>query len=363
MKKASLSFAHKTSTAFTLVEILVSLAILVLLVVLFGQIITHATTITRVDSRHVDTDTQARVVLDRISADIGRMLKRTDLDYYVKQPQGYNGHGNGHAYGHKVQTGQQGSDQIAFFCQTPAYPESGSFTAAQQGSVALVAYRINEDNTQPAYLRLERMAKGMLWNSISNTSNLNNAKLPLVFLPQTIAAMGKTWYAAVHSDTTNDSQDTDYETIGPDVFRLEYYYLLKNGAVKGEPWDVTDASRATQSTINTVRVSGTDYWSPIGLGDVQAIVVAIAVIDRTNRSLVNSVSSTALSDLESDLADFADAKGLGNPAKKIGEMEDSWNQTLATVIGQGVTGEGSKFPPAAASAIRVYSRYIDIGWR
>ena len=362
MKTVSLSFAQKASAAFTLVEILVSVAVLVLLVVLFGQIISRATTITRVDSRHVDTDTQARVILDRISADIGRMLKRTDLDYYVKQPQGYNGHGNGHAYGHKVQTGQQGSDQIALFCQTPAYPESG-FTAAQQGSVALVAYRINEDSTQPAYLRLERMAKGMLWNSVSNSSNLNNqgTKLPLVFLPQTIAGMGKPWYAAVNSDTSNSSQDDDYETIGPDVFRFEYYYLLKSGAVKGEPWDVT--VRTTQETINTVKISGTSYWAPIGLGDVQAIVVAIAVIDRTNRSLVNSVSSTALSDLASDLADFADAKGLGNPAKKIGDMEASWNQTLATVTSQGVTGEGSKFPPTAASAIRVYSRYIDIGWR
>jgi hypothetical protein len=360
--RTAVTINRKIHAAFTLVEILVSVAVLLLMVALFAQMVSHATAITRVDSRHVDTDTQARAVLDRIAADIGRMLKRTDLDYYVKQPQGYNGHGNGHAYGHKVQNGQQGSDQIAFFCQTPAYPESG-FTAAQQGSVALVAYRINEDSTQLAYRRLERMAKGMLWNSVSNTSNLNNAKLPLVFLPQTITAMGKTWYAAVHSDTTSDSQDTDYETIGPDVFRFEYYYLLKNGAVKGEPWDVTDPSRATQSTINTVRVSGTDYWSPIGLGDVQAIVAAIAVIDRTNRSLVNSVSSTALDDLASDLADFADAKGLGNPAKKIGDMEDSWNQTLATVTSQGVTGEGSKFPPAAASAIRVYSRYIDIGWQ
>src|SRR5438874_65827 len=317
---------HKIPAAFTLIEIIVSVAVLLLLVVLFGQMVNRATAITRVDSRHVDTDSQARAVLDKIAADIGRMVKRTDVDYYVKQPTGYNGHGNGHAYGHKVQTGQQGSDQITFFCQTPGYPESGTFTAAQQGPIALVAYRINEDSTQPAYLRLERMAKGMLWNSVSNNSNLNNqsTKLPLVFLPQTIAGMGKPWYAAVNSDTTSSSQDPEYETIGPDVFRLEYYYLLKNGAVKGEPWDVT--VRTTQSTINTVRLSGTDYWAPIGLGDVQAIAVAVAVIDRANRSLVNSVSSTALSDLASDLADFADAKGLGNPAKKIGEMEHSWNQ-------------------------------------
>src|SRR5881275_2032667 len=133
MKAARISVIHNRSAGFTLIEIIVSVAVLLLLVVLFGQIVNHATAITHVDSRHVDTDTQARVVLDRISADIGRMIKRSDLDYYVKQPQGYNGHGNGHAYGHKVQTGQQGSDQIAFFCQTPAYPESGSFTAAQQG--------------------------------------------------------------------------------------------------------------------------------------------------------------------------------------------------------------------------------------
>src|SRR5947207_11242779 len=157
MKKVSLSFARKASAAFTLVEILVSLATLVLLVVLFGQIITHATTITGVDSRHVDTDSQARVVLDRISADIGRMLKRTDVDYYVKQPTGYNGHGNGHAYGHKVQTGQQGSDQIAFFTQTQGYYPSG-FTTAQQGPISLIAYRINQDSTQSAYLRLERLS-------------------------------------------------------------------------------------------------------------------------------------------------------------------------------------------------------------
>src|SRR5438876_4478785 len=172
MRTRRVKVNHKISAAFTLIEVMVSIAILVFMVALFAQVISHATAITRVDSRHVDTDTQARAVLDRFAADVSRMLKRTDLDYYVKQPAGYNGHGNGHGYGHQLQTGQQGSDQIAFFCQTSAYPESGNFTPAQQGPVALVAYRINEDSTQPAYLRLESMAKGMLWNSISNSSNL-----------------------------------------------------------------------------------------------------------------------------------------------------------------------------------------------
>src|SRR5947207_11003583 len=137
MRTDGVSVNHKKPAAFTLLEMIVSIAVLLLLVALFGQVINRATAITRIDSRHVDTDTQARAVLDRISADIGRMLKRTDVDYYVKQPQGYNGHGNGHAYGHKVQTGQQGSDQIAFFTQTQGYYPSG-FTTAQQGPISLI---------------------------------------------------------------------------------------------------------------------------------------------------------------------------------------------------------------------------------
>ena len=65
---------HKIPAAFTLIEIIVSVAVLLLLVVLFGQMVNRATAITRVDSRHVDTDSQARAVLDKIAADIGRMI-------------------------------------------------------------------------------------------------------------------------------------------------------------------------------------------------------------------------------------------------------------------------------------------------
>ena len=73
-----------------------------------------------------------------------------------------------------------------------------------------------------------------------------------VFTPLTIAA---TWPAA-----TNATMDADYEEIGPQVFRFEYYYMLTNGNLS-----VTSAS---------------------GMRDVAAIVVDIAVIDPKSKVLL-----------------------------------------------------------------------------
>ena len=143
-----------------------------------------------------------------------------------------------------------------------------------------------------------------------------------------------------------------YEVVGPQVFRFEYWYLLKNGNLTDVPWD-TDA-RPTQTTIDTP--------SGIGLTDVQAIAVAIAVIDPTSRSLVSSTSATGLFDLASDLDDFKTAPGRGvGGAKKAGDLEYRWNTVLETVAQTRVRlALPSKFPPPAASAIRVYCRYYDL---
>src|SRR6266513_3051480 len=115
----------RLSAAFSLVEIMVAVAVLVILTILVAQLTNSATAITRLGTKHIDADTQGRAVLDRIGIDIAQMLKRTDVDYYIKRPTGYNGHGNGHGYGHRLQTGQQGSDQCAFFTSVPGYYPSG----------------------------------------------------------------------------------------------------------------------------------------------------------------------------------------------------------------------------------------------
>jgi hypothetical protein len=323
---------------FTLVEMLVSTGVLVLLILVITQVINTTATTARPANKHIDTDSEARTVLDRIAIDFAQMLKRTDVDYYLKGPTNYNGHGNGHGWGRKLQTGQQGSDQIAAFSQVPGYyPSSGS-----QSPLSLVAYRVNQNSSpgNPSYLKLERMGKGLVWNGVSNSYT------PLVFLPLTIAA---TWPAATQNDNSNNSVDSTYETIGPGVFRLEYYYVLKNGSATDVPWDVVE--RPDQTSLTTP--------INIGLTDVEAIVVVIAVIDSTSRSLISNAS---LLDLVSDLADFATApgRGVGNQDKYIGGVEANWEKAVETIATTGRTSSNSAVPPEAAKAIRIYSRSFDL---
>jgi prepilin-type N-terminal cleavage/methylation domain-containing protein len=340
--------AQGTGRAFTLIEMLISIAVLALLVLLVTQVVNSAATVARTGSKHIDTDTQGRVILDRMAIDFAQMLKRPDVDCYLKGPASYTGHGNGHAWGRRVQTGQQGSDQIAFFSQVPGYYPTGV-----QSPISLVAYRVNQSTNvgNPSYLRLQRMGKGLLWNGVSNATNpSNSAVYPIVFLPQTIASVGS-WSAAIINNNSASSTDSAYETIGPQIFRFEYYYLLKNGNLTDIPWDTTTTPPHT--SLN-------------GFTDVEAIAVAFAAIDPASRALIPVAS---LFDLASDMADFRTAPGRGfGGAKKAGDLENYWKGILfgstalglPGVVNTGQTSSGSPVPPAAVSAIRIYNRYIDV---
>jgi hypothetical protein len=335
--------------AFTLAEILVSVFVLGIIIFMVAQLMTSVTAVTRTGNKYIDTDTQARLVFDRMALDFAQMLKRTDVDYFVKGPASYNGHGhgNGHGWGHHPPPGQLGSDQIAFFSEVLGYsPLSGV-----RGPISLVGYRINQDTTtgNPAYMRLQRLGKGLIWNSTPPPGNDSGNPRPLVFLPLLIADR---WPTAVDGIAA----DSDYETIGPGVFRFEYYYLLKNGKLTDVPWN-------TDSPPNHTSLTG------IGLSDVEAIGVAIAVIDPAGRALIDAASPTSLLDVAADLDDFATAPGRGNNGwKRIGDMEDRWKgilfgdngQGLTGIVNTGLTGNGTPVPPEAVKAIRIYTRYFDL---
>src|SRR5260370_2810188 len=105
---------------FTLAELLVSVFVLVIIIFMVTQLMTSATAVMRTGHKRIGTGTQARVALDRMALDFAQMMKRTDIDYYVKGLTNYSGHGNGHGWAHQG-GGDLGSDQIAFFTQVPGY--------------------------------------------------------------------------------------------------------------------------------------------------------------------------------------------------------------------------------------------------
>jgi prepilin-type N-terminal cleavage/methylation domain-containing protein len=317
--------AQGTRRAFTLVEMLISIVVLAFLVLLVAQVVNTAATVVRPANKHIDTDTEARVVFDRMAADIGHMLKRSDIDYWLKQtgPRYYPGHSFGHSNGkgHSAGSGQQGSDQIAFFSQVPGYyPSTGS-----QSPLSLVAYRVNTTTYQ-----MERMAKGLLWNAVPYSGNPTKAVYPkpMVFLPLTISTM---WPSATDS-TTDTNTPPAYETIGPNVFRFEYYYLMKDGSITDNPWKTGLTPAHTLANFPS---------------DVEAIVVAIAVIDPASRSLL---SNQNIIDLVANMNDFRTQNGNG--PVKTGVIEAQWNSVVTT--------NSAVVPQAANQAIRIYSRYFDL---
>src|SRR5437764_7824862 len=142
---------RRACPAFSLIELLVAVAVVAIMIVLLTGLMNNATAIARTGNKHIDTDTQARAVLDRMAIDFAKMLKRTDVDYYLKGLASYKAHGNGHGWGAgKVGKDQLGSDQIAFFSQVPGYYPA----TASQSPLSLVAYRVNNDSNSASYLQL-----------------------------------------------------------------------------------------------------------------------------------------------------------------------------------------------------------------
>src|SRR5216110_826394 len=131
MKFAIIAPLRRKAAGFTIVELLVSVLVVVITTLIASQLMTSASAIARSGNKRFDTDTAARVVLDRMALDFAQMIKRTDVDYYVKQ-RIYKGHGNGHGCG-QGRNNDLSSDQIAFYSQVPAYnPDPATYSLTKQ---------------------------------------------------------------------------------------------------------------------------------------------------------------------------------------------------------------------------------------
>jgi hypothetical protein len=249
---------RKSWSAFTIAELLVSIAILVVLVLLIGRLFSSASAVTTSANKRMDADAQLRPLFGRIAVDFSQMLKRSDVDYYLKSPT----------------ITQPGNDQLAFYSTVSGYyPSTGS-----QSPISIVSYRVNSTLGSNTYQKFERMSKGLMWNGISSSDT------PVVFLPLTIS---ETW-----PEATNGNPDPDYELIASYVFRFEYYYLLKSGSLSDRPWD-TSAGHTNVS----------------GMQDVAAISICLATIDPKSRVLI---SDSQLTTLISRLSDFSTSMAPGD---------------------------------------------------
>ena len=269
---------------FTLAELLVSIGVLVLLVMLATQLLNNVATITTLGNKRMDADSQARQVLDRMALDFTQMVKRSDVNYYLK---------SSGAATDCITCGPAlhvGNDLAIFYSMVPGYYPSDSY----QSPISLVAYRVNS-------VKMERLGKGLAWNGASS------GWTPVLFLPETF--LGEFFSTAA----------SDYEIIGPQVFRFEYCYLLNNGNLSVTPWYTTT--------------------SVGGMQDVAAVVVDIAVIDPKSKVLLQDAQITSLG---GQLVDYSASMAPG-------QLRAQWQNTL---------NANTSLPRPAISGIRLYERYF-----
>ena len=301
--------------AFTLVEMLVSISVLALLVVLISQVFSNATAVITRGRKGIDADIEARIVFDRMATDFSRMVRRNDIDFYGKDTSA------------GVNRSMDGNDQIAFYGDVRGYftDSSPSPTATptrnQRNPISLVAYTISNDPAGRP--QLVRLAKGLTWES-------NNGWQGLAHLPIQIASRWPNLFQ-VRTTTYSGMADPDYEVISDSVARLEYCYLLEPTTTTAGAYSIVPYNSALAGH------STADFCT-----DVAAIVVAIAVIDPTSRTIVNDYSQLTSQNLFQDAA----AIDIGTPWK--------------TAINQPTFATTARIPKAASSAVRVYQRRFSL---
>jgi prepilin-type N-terminal cleavage/methylation domain-containing protein len=314
---------------FTLAEILVSIAVLTLFVALVARLLSSATIITTLGGKRMNSDNQARPILDRMAEDFSQIVKRTDVDYYLKVD----------STSYPSYPTQTGNDQIAFYSQVEGYSH-----ATQQSHFSLVAYRVNSNPASPAYNKLERLGKGLIWNGQPTPTPAPSPTptvVPMVFLPIPLASplpsplpspMPSPYPTPAWPQVASMAADPDYEVIGPQVFRFEYYYQLQSGNLNDSPWDDLAGGQG-HSTIS-------------GLRDVGAIVVLIATIDPKSRALVTDAQLTTLAGQMNDYV--APLK----PPKPKATVSPQWQWQQAVNLNL------AALPKAAIAGIRIYQRYF-----
>lgn len=358
--------------AFTLVELLVSMAILTLLVVAVAQMVSSAAKVTTASRRSLNADRTARLVFDRMAEDFAQIVRRRDVDTLLVKRSGNGGGAN---------------DTMIFYSVAP-----GAYAGnANKSPYALVGYQVNDK------YQLTRLGKSLAWDPSGGSGDSMSLSLPSPSSPNSIA---NHWPAAV------DGTDSDYRVLSDAVFRVEFTFEVSDrtefastglshsnypvafynlttasnppltvpnkstttgsappsGPKAGDRWYDSANSRAFVAAPGLSGTGANVVWKPLGLDDVQAVVVTLAILEpdaarpvQAQGVLPQAVGNglvAALPDpLEADLA-------MPSPRPSSGGPPILAAQTWATKL-PGLPDKVG-IPPSVAAQVHVYQRFFHL---
>jgi prepilin-type N-terminal cleavage/methylation domain-containing protein len=394
-------FASRSAKrGFTLVELMVAIAVLSLLIILVSKIVSGASTIATYNNSHMDSNDQARLVFDRMALDFSRMLKRPDADIIFCKNTGTTSI----------------NDTMFFFSESAGDSEQLNGVAtpwsAVRNNISLVGYRVNNDTTtspNPTYGQLERLGKALPWDAASTGDNTNYSMVYLTY-PQpgsTTTTPPSGVISTAYTNSTivgafpanaqsnnvspvgtvgnyfNDGMDPGYNVLGSQVFRFEFSFLLKDGSQSDLPviqtlssnpnypngvptyattttpptgqkdansspiyfvgsrlYDTTNHVAYICTNAGVLGTPGYAVWKELGTQDISAIIITIATLDNSGRYFIKSTNnndSSLIGTIAQQLPKWVGTSGQMNKTA-ADDLVNSWT----TVINPATAGAQSK---------------------
>jgi prepilin-type N-terminal cleavage/methylation domain-containing protein len=300
--------ARGSSSGFTLLELMVAVAVLAVLCSLVLQLMSSTTRLTGNSRQATDCDTEARYALNQIASDLAHHIQRQDVDAYLD----------------KV----AGNDRFFFFTEAPGY--SPDLEADKRSNISLVGYRVRQDNKN---FLLQRYARALPWQTTAS-----NTAMPYVLIDSTsglpVEATTLTGAFPKIATAEDASEENFYHTLAENLVRLEFCLIKKADTSEVPP---LPAALLKDSEI-------TDELRRFGFSRISSVVVTLAIVDPQNmaRLTPEQIQSFIYSET-------FDAQPQENALKLPLE---NWNREFVT--------QASRLPKPLAQGLRFYQRVINL---
>ena len=291
-------------SAFTLLELLVAIAILALIGVVLSQIIGATGKTTRISNRAIDAASQARIAFDRIGRDLTNLVRRQD-SVFVSSP--------------------AGSNLLLFLSLVNAPGLPGSSVSDNRG-ISIVAYRIAPDATNANRLCLLRGARAINWND-TGFFGLGSDGLP-------------TAIPAAQQPAT-----TDFDVLAPGIIRLVVGYQLYPDNQPAALADNTTIPNALGQVVYSPPLrADTGAGKFVDLSRISAIIIGMVAIDLESLKFLSAADVTNFAGI------FPDPVSDELPCQKWNPLAESAASNPAI----------SAIPLPARQGVRVFQRFFPI---
>jgi prepilin-type N-terminal cleavage/methylation domain-containing protein len=238
--KKNLAFQKGGRGAFSLVEVLVAMAIFLFMAVLVASITGGVSQVAGQSQRRMSVDGGVRQSLSRISSDFSRAIIRNDLPFRIEK--------------------KSGNDGLMFFAAAEGY-------SAGRG-ITMLGYQVTNES-------LQRGAEATTWTS--------NGASALSFTSVT---------NAVSSNSYLSIDSSNYEILEPDIFRMEVAFLMGDGVITNTVGTNAGSTTYIASFASTARTASSNA--------IRAVIVTVAAVDSRARALMTPSEYSQLANNFSD---------------------------------------------------------------